>query len=301
MMLFGDKYPDPVRVVSMGGFSKELCGGTHLGSTQEVGPFEIVSEESVSAGVRRIVALTGEKAKQHAQRTEAALRETAEKLDVGLLEVPAAVKGLAQQVRELKKQLSSGTPSQSKDMPPKAAIVGERRQPSYVDIKAALRDAARTLNVSLFDVPSRVETLRGEIRDLEKQLSEMKQSGDLSADALLQQAQNVHGVAVVIAETRGANPNLMRQLIDQMRKKGGSLAALLATAQGEDKVVLVAGITRDLVDRGLSAGNWVRDVAPVVGGGGGGKADMAQAGGKFPEKLPEALETAHSTIAAMLK
>lgn len=105
---------------------------------------------------------------------------------------------------------------------------------------------------------------------------------------------------MVVAEIPGANSNLLRQLIDQLRKKAASTAILFAAVAGEDKVLLVAGLSRDLVQRGLSAGNWVRDVAPVVGGGGGGKADMAQAGGKHPEKLPAALETARTIIRSWL-
>jgi alanyl-tRNA synthetase len=92
----------------------------------------------------------------------------------------------------------------------------------------------------------------------------------------------------------------MRGLIDQVRKTSSPCAVLLASSESESKVTLVAGISRDLVDRGLSAGNWVREVAPVVGGGGGGRPDMAQAGGKQPDKLPEALEKARQTIEAKL-
>jgi alanyl-tRNA synthetase len=92
------------------------------------------------------------------------------------------------------------------------------------------------------------------------------------------------------------NPNLMRQLIDQIRKKAESTAVLFGSAAGEDKVTLVCGVSRDLIQRGIEAGGWVRVVAPVVGGGGGGKPDMAQAGGKLPAKLPEALETARQTM-----
>ena len=88
----------------------------------------------------------------------------------------------------------------------------------------------------------------------------------------------------------------MRQLIDQIRKKGGSNAIFLATVGGDSKVILVAGVSRDLVDRGVSAGNWVKEVAPVVGGGGGGKPDLAQAGGKDPDKLPEALQVAQGAM-----
>ena len=108
MMLFGEKYPDPVRMVSMGEFSRELCGGTHLNSTQEVGTLEIISEEGVSAGVRRIVALTGDKAQQHVDQTRSALQAAAQRLGVGALEVPEAVRELMHTVRDLKKQLTAG-------------------------------------------------------------------------------------------------------------------------------------------------------------------------------------------------
>ena len=112
---------------------------------------------------------------------------------------------------------------------------------------------------------------------------------------------DIGGVKIVVAETPGANPNLMRQLIDQLRKKTGSTAVLLASAQGNDKVVLVAGITNNLIERGISAGSWVKEVAPVVGGGGGGKPDMAQAGGKQPEKIGDAIELAKSIIKSQLE
>ncbi len=111
----------------------------------------------------------------------------------------------------------------------------------------------------------------------------------------------VDGVHVVVCETPGANPNLMRQWIDQIRKKTDQAAIFLAAVQGEDKVLLVAGLSRTLVDRGLSAGNWVKDVAAVVGGGGGGRPDLAQAGGKQPEQLPAALEKARVLIREMLR
>jgi alanyl-tRNA synthetase len=92
----------------------------------------------------------------------------------------------------------------------------------------------------------------------------------------------------------------MRQLIDQIRKKTSPTAIFLAAAEGPDKVVLVAGVSPELVAKGISAGNWVRDVAPIVGGGGGGKPDLAQAGGKQPDKLPEALAKAKAVAQAML-
>src|SRR5205085_9037546 len=134
-----------------------------------------------------------------------------------------------------------------------------------------------------FDVPQRVSAMIAEIDELKRQLASRAAVGILSADALLSNAENVKGTTVVVAEAPGANANLLRQLIDQIRKKASPSAVFLATTEGDNKVVLVAGISRDLVQRGLSAGNWVRDVAPIVGGGGGGKPDLAQAGGKHPE------------------
>ena len=298
MMLFGEKYPDPVRMVSMGDFSRELCGGTHLTNTREVGALEIVTEENVSAGVRRIVALTGDKAQQHAERTRLALQAAAEQLGVELLAVPAAARELMQTVRELKKQLAAGgKAAEAAAAAPATAAAGT---PEYPEIKAALRDAARTLNVAPFDVPERIAALRAEVDSLRKQLAQLTQSGGTSAASLLEQAETIGNTKVIVAEIPGANPNLLRQLIDQLRKKADSTAILFIAAAGEDKVLLVAGLSRDLVQRGLSAGNWVRDVAPEVGGGGGGKPDMAQAGGKHPEKIPAALETARTKIREML-
>ena len=131
-------------------------------------------------------------------------------------------------------------------------------------------------------------------------MAELAGSGLLSADALIQRAEPVGDVQLVVCETPGANPNLMRQLIDQVRKKSASSAILLASVQGKDKVTLIAGLSRALVDRGLSADDWVKQVAAVVGGGGGGRPDMAQAGGKHPEQLPDALEKARHLIREML-
>ena len=119
--------------------------------------------------------------------------------------------------------------------------------------------------------------------------------------AVLENANLVGKTKLIVAEARGANPNLMRQLIDQIRQREDSTAVFLAAATGERKVVLVAGVSRDLIDQGLSAGDWVKRVAPVVGGGGGGKPDMAQAGGKQPDKLEEALHEAKSFASEKLQ
>jgi len=296
MMLFGEKYPDPVRMVSMGDFSKELCGGTHLSSTAEVGPFEIVSEEGVSAGTRRIVALTGEKAAQHIEQTRETAEQTANLLGVSPAELPVAVKALSRRVRDLKKELSGGGAA----APLEIAAADADATPDYPQLKAALREAARTLNVPPFEVAQRVEAMLRETADLERQLKELASAGDISVDGLLAKADTVGEAQVIVAETPGANPNRMRQLIDQLRHKAERSAILLAAKQGGDKVVLVAGVTKNLIDHGAHAGKWVGQVAKALGGGGGGKADMAQAGGKQPENLPAALEQAGKIIKSQL-
>ena len=152
----------------------------------------------------------------------------------------------------------------------------------------------------MLDVPQRIEALKSEIATLEKQLAERAAAGPLSGDRLLESAEQVGDVTVVVIEVPGVEGNLMRQLIDQVRGKTTSSAVLLASRQGDDKVTLVAGISKDLQAKKLSAGEWIRPVAAAVGGGGGGRPDMAQAGGKEPAKLPEALQIAKDTIRKML-
>ncbi|MDX1946359.1 MAG: alanine--tRNA ligase [Pirellulaceae bacterium] len=298
MMLFGEKYPDPARMVSMGTFSRELCGGTHLDNTGEVSALEIISEEGVAAGTRRITALTGAKAQEHISQTQQALTDIALALNVGLAEVAAAVKRLATHVRDLKKALAGG--GKTPDDPPAVPKLATDHRPDASAIKTALRDAARALNVAPFDAPARVQTMLAEVTELKRQLLNRAASGELSAESLLAKAETIAGATVIVAEAPSANANLMRQLIDQIRKKIAPSAIFLATTEGEGKVVLVAGVSRELVEKGVSAGNWVRDVAPIVGGGGGGKPDLAQAGGKQPEKLPEALLKAREVAKGML-
>ncbi|MFO7907029.1 MAG: alanine--tRNA ligase [Pirellulaceae bacterium] len=299
MMLFGEKYPDPVRLVSMGEFSRELCGGTHVDNTQDIGEFEVLSEESVSTGTRRILALTGEKAREHAKRTEAVLRAAAETLEVSPNDVLETTRRLTSTLRDLRKKLSSGTAPATAD--PRSApgeATGELK--TYADIRSALRETARLLNVAPFDVPERLAALLDEVRQLEQRVAELDQAGALSADTLIERGERMDGIHVVICEIPGGNANLMRQLIDQIRKKTDKAAVLLAAVRNS-KVTLVAGLSRDVIDLGGNAGNWVKRTAAVLGGGGGGRPDMAQAGGKSPEKLPEALQEARLAISSMLQ
>ncbi len=304
MMLFGEKYPDPVRLVTMGAFSRELCGGTHVQNTGDIEAFEIVSEESVATGTRRVVALTGDKALQHAEQTRATLEQAGQQLGVAPLTVPHAVRELTRALRDLRKQLTSGTVasseqesvSKSEDVSGAAATSSD-----YGRTRAALRESARLLNIAPFDVPERIAALKTEVNQLKEQVAELSAAGVLSADALLERGEMVGNVWVVICETPGANPNLMRQLIDQVRKKKDPTAVLLASAPAEDKVTLVAGLSRTLVEGGASAGTWVKQTATIVGGSGGGRAEMAQAGGKSPDKLPAALQEARRVIVEMLQ
>jgi alanyl-tRNA synthetase len=296
MMLFGEKYPDPVRMVSMGGFSKELCGGTHLTNTKEIGELEVLSEEGVSAGTRRITALTGKKAAEHRRQTIAALETAAKSLACEPAGVPAAVHALLDRRRDLKRALDGGP------MPAAGGAKAAKGAPTsdYAVLKSALAEAGRLLSVAPLSVSERIIALAAEIAGIEERLAQRAAAGPLSADALLEKSTQVSGATVVVAETPGVEPNLMRQLIDQVRQKAPMSAVLLATRQGDDKVTLVAGVSKQLQDRGVSAGQWIGPVAKAVGGGGGGRPDLAQAGGKEPAKLPAALEVAQQTIAAML-
>jgi alanyl-tRNA synthetase len=295
MMLFGEKYPDPVRMVSMGAFSKELCGGTHLTNTREVEQFEILNEEGVSAGTRRIIALTGAKASEHVKQIDEAVRKTATLLGVAAREIVEGATALAAKARELRKQLSGGGGAK-----PQVAQKASPTKETQLDTKQLLSETGRLLSVAPLAVPERIAALQAEVATLEKQLAERAAAGPLTGERLLDTAEQVGGVTVVVTELPGVEGNLMRQLIDQVRGKSASSAVLLASRSGEDKVTLVAGISKDLQARKLSAGEWIRPVAAAVGGGGGGRPDMAQAGGKNPAKLPEALQIAKNTIREMI-
>jgi alanyl-tRNA synthetase len=238
MALFGEKYPDIVRVVQMGDYSRELCGGTHLESAGQVGLFKVIGEESVAAGTRRITALVGEAALDHVRDEEEILGTLSSQLKVPAALIAERVGSLMEEVKTLKKQAS------------------QRRVES----------------------PARV-----------------------TADDLLAGALALGGATVVIQALDSVTPDEMRQLIDVMRRKRETGLAVLLAAASEGKVQLVAGFSKDLIDRGLHAGNWLKEVAPVVGGGGGGRPDLAQAGGKSPEQIPAALEKAHATIRSRLE
>lgn len=296
MMLFGEKYPDPVRMVSMGKFSRELCGGTHLSTTGDVGAFEVISEESVSSNSRRIVALTGKRAEQHRVETIETLKGAANLLGVSVHGVVDATRALMEDVRSLKKALTSGAKapdSEAKKLP----VAGDGSDPSYPEMRMLMRDLSRMLNVSASDVVARIESLQRDRAQLTEQLAQLTAGGQITADEMLADAEAVGEALLIVRSIDGANANLMRQWIDQLRKKSAKpVAVLLGTAEGDDKVTLVAGLSKAIVERGVKAGQWVGEAAKAVGGGGGGRPDLAQAGGKEPAKLPEALKAAADSM-----
>ncbi|HXH72486.1 MAG TPA: alanine--tRNA ligase [Mariprofundaceae bacterium] len=229
MALFGEKYGDEVRVVSAG-FSTELCGGTHAHATGDIGPFRIVSEAGVAAGVRRIEAVTG----------------------------PAAY----------------------------ASFQGDAE---------TLKDAASQLKVKPSDLSKQIEQLQAKLKEAEKELTSLKGKQATGAlDELVASASEVGGVKLLVAEAP-ANVQDLRDFMDKAKAKLKSGVIVFGAARG-DKVQLIAGVTSDLTGR-FHAGNIVRDVAVICGGKGGGKPDMAMAGGTEPGKLKEALDA----VAGLLK
>ena len=239
MALFGEKYGDRVRVIKIGmpdePFSQELCGGTHVMQTGEIGMFRIVSESSVGAGVRRIEAVTGRAAQQLVQKR------------LGVLDAAATHLGST---------------------------------PEEVD-RAVLR-------------------LMGELHDRQKEIAQLRrQLARLEFEAILNQVQEVNGVQVVAARVDATDGETLREMTDWLRNRLGSAVVVLG-AVIEGKPNFVAAVTDDLVGRGIKAGDLIKQVARIVGGGGGGRPTLAQAGGRDPNRLGEALESVPSAVAGLL-
>jgi alanyl-tRNA synthetase len=230
MSLFGEKYESDVRVLTFGNFSKELCGGTHVERTGDIGLFKIIGESGVAAGVRRIEALTGRAAYDWVVRVDGVLR----------------------------------------------------------DIAGLVRGSREDADEKVRELVERSKRLEKEVQQLKSKLA-TGQGGDISAKAMV-----VSGVKVLAAQIEGADAKALRDSIDQLKQKLGSSVVVLATVH-EGKVVLVAGVSADLVAR-LKAGDIVGAVAAQIGGRGGGRADFAQAGGTQPENLPAALASVESLV-----
>ncbi|MDO6558240.1 alanine--tRNA ligase [Paraglaciecola chathamensis] len=230
MALFGEKYDDDVRVVSMGDFSMELCGGTHVARTGDIGLFKIISESGIASGVRRIEAVTGITALQYVQ----------------------------QQAFEL------------------------------TSISAVLKTDVTT-------VGERVLQLIEQTKTLEKEVTKLKQEIANSAGSdLLSQINEINGVKVLSYHVQGIESGALRTMIDDLKNQIGSGVILLGVATGE-KVSLIAGVTKDLTQK-VKAGELVNFVAQQVGGKGGGRPDMAQAGGSQPENLDSAIASVNEWL-----
>ena len=224
MALFGEKYEAEVRMVQVGPVSLELCGGTHVNSTGEIGLFKIISEGSVAAGVRRIEAVVGLEALEYVRSQDLVLKGLQTKLQSGLE-----------------------------------------------------------------DLPLQIDRLIEENRQVEKELATLKQKSVLaSLDSLVAGAEQVNAANIVVAEVEADDPETLRILGDRLRDRLDPVAILLGAKHG-DKVFLLSMVSKSLTQGGLHAGQVVKTAAQICGGGGGGRPDMAQAGGRLPDQLPEAL------------
>jgi alanyl-tRNA synthetase len=224
MALFGEKYGDIVRVVQMGDYSLELCGGCHVPNTASIGLFKILSESGIGAGTRRIEAVTGE----------------------------AAYRDMSAQIHLLK-------------------------------------EAAEKIKANPKDILSRVDSLLTELKDKQKENESLSAKlSNIEAGSLSDTVQEVNGVKFISSKVEAADINSFRNMVDELKQKIGSGIVVLGMTQG-DKVNIIAGVTKDLVEKGYHAGKLIKEVSSRCGGSGGGRPDMAQAGGKEPEKLKSAL------------
>ena len=236
MALFGEKYGEKVRVVSMGDFSKEFCGGTHVKNTSEITAFKIISESGVAAGVRRIEALTGENVFAY-----------------------------------------------------------------YKHMEEELNTAAKTVKATPANLVERLEHLMAEMKALQSENESLKSKA--AKDALgdvMDQVTEIKGVKLLAASVDGVDMNGLRELGDQLKEKLGEGVVVLASAN-EGKVNLIAMATDGAMKQGAHAGNLIKAIAAKVGGGGGGRPNMAQAGGKNPAGIPDAIAEAKNALEGMLK
>ena len=236
MALFGEKYEQDVRVVSMGDVSKELCGGTHVANTSAIGSFKIVSESGIAAGVRRIEALTG--------------------------------KGVTAY---------------------------------YNEMEETLHAAAKAAKTEVSQLVARIEALQAELKAMASENEKLKSK--LAKDALgdvMNQVKEVKGVKVLAARADGVDMNGLRNLGDQLKEKLGEGVVVIASAV-DGKVSLLSMVTPEAQKAGAHAGNLIKAIAGLVGGGGGGRPNMAQAGGKNPEGIDAALAKAAEVVEGQIK
>ena len=235
MALFGEKYGDKVRVVDMDEWSVEFCGGTHVKNTNQIGQFKILAENGVSAGVRRIEAITGDNVRKY-----------------------------------------------------------------YADLEAKAEEAAALLKTTPAELAEHIKKLQEELREVKRENESLKSkaaSGQMGN--ILDKVTEVKGVKLLAASVENVDMNGLRDLGDQLKEKLGSGILLLASAK-DGKVNLVSMATDDVIAKGAHAGNLIKGVAALVGGGGGGRPNMAQAGGKNPDGIPAAVAEAAKVLEGQL-
>ena len=226
--MFGEKYGDEVRVIDYPGVSMELCGGTHVGNTAEIGVFKIISESGVSTGIRRIEAVAG----------------------------PAVL--------------------------------------DYLEVRDRIvRDLSARFKVKPEEVCDRVTSLQSELKSTQKELAALKSELALSkSEQLLDQAETFGEMSVIVANLDAVDPDSLKTAAERLLQKLGDGAVVLGSVPSEGKVSLVAAFSQPVIGKGLQAGKFIGGIAKLCGGGGGGRPNFAQAGGRDASKLPEALETA---------
>jgi alanyl-tRNA synthetase len=235
MALFGEKYGETVRVVSMGDFSKEFCGGTHVANTGDISAFKIISENGVAAGVRRIEALTGDNVLAY-----------------------------------------------------------------YKKLESELNEAAKVVKSTPDNLADRLEHLLAELKALQSENESLKSKAAQSAlGDVMDQVVEVKGVKLLATSVAGVDMNGLRDLGDQLKTKLGEGVVVIAS-ECDGKVNLIAMATEEAMKKGAHAGNLIKAIAGKVGGGGGGRPNMAQAGGKNPAGIPEAIAEAKSALEGMI-
>ncbi|NMG07317.1 alanine--tRNA ligase [Brasilonema sp. UFV-L1] len=234
--MFGEKYGEQVRVIDFSGVSMELCGGTHVSNTAEIGVFKIISEAGVASGVRRIEAVSG----------------------------PAIL--------------------------------------DYLNVREkVVKDLSDRFKVKPEELPDRITTLQNELRNTQKELETLKsQLAIAKSDSLLQTVESIGDYKILVAKMEDVDPESLKTVAERLLQKLGNGAVVLGSVPEEGKVSLVAAFSPEVNKKGLQAGKFVGAIAKICGGGGGGRPNLAQAGGRDASKLPEALEQAHSELRTAL-
>lgn len=235
--MFGEKYGAEVRVIDFPGVSMELCGGTHVSNTAEIGLFKVISETGVASGIRRIEAVAG----------------------------PAVLE--------------------------------------YLNVRdAVVRDLSDRFKAKPEELPDRITTLQTDLKSAQKELDALKSElAVLKSDQLLNTAETVGNLKLIVAELEGVSPEALKTAAERLLQKLGAGAVVLGSIPEAEKVSLVAAFSPEVIDKKLQAGKFIGGIAKLCGGGGGGRPNLAQAGGRDPGKLPEALESAQAQLLAALQ